>query len=238
MEKLVYNRILLHGESNVRRFLQCLHQRPLPVEFAQKSVASLFLVGSIEKSSLLDILFLCNRITSIRLVLITDEFATDGSSLWSALDALPLQSFLLVMHVEFTSPICASTMFKNLSHLDIHGDHLLDMPHAGLESLEALTHLCVTLIMERADPTAITRLISNARLRLLAFRVDDPHHEVEEFLEEHEISDHRIVLLPETTTLWGELGQGDMLVWELAEDQTKLPIPQNREYFPSHVNCR
>jgi hypothetical protein len=70
-------------------------------------------------------------------------------------------------------------------------------------------------------------LIGNPRIRILAFRVDDAHHAVARFLEDNTLLDRRIVLLPIQLTNWAMLGQGEMLMWQLAEGLVKLPMPQN-----------
>lgn len=47
MERLMYKKIILFGQMNVRQFLECVYQCPMHIEFAQQSVTSLFLVGSL-----------------------------------------------------------------------------------------------------------------------------------------------------------------------------------------------
>ncbi|KAG1830496.1 hypothetical protein DFJ58DRAFT_736953 [Suillus subalutaceus] len=230
MERLMYKKIVLDDEHTVKKFLDCLRLRPMHVQFAQQHIRSLFLVGSIQKSTLIKLLSLCNRVTCLGLALSTTEFATDGSPLWLALDALPLKSLVLDMEIDSTSSTSTINVFKNLTHLDICNDRMLDKPNAGLEALSALTHLCTVLILGKSDPVAVIRLIGNARLQILAFRVRDPHNRVERFMRKHEILDRRIVLLPIDLTYWAQLGQGDMLVWELAEEQVKLSIPENKRH--------
>ncbi|KAG1784499.1 uncharacterized protein HD556DRAFT_1315014 [Suillus plorans] len=228
MEQLVYKKIVLHGQEDAGRFLECLYRRLLPADFAQRHVKALFLVGSIEPSTVIAILSICSCVTSLRLVLTTNGFATNGSSLWCTLDVLPLRSLVLTIRMRFESFLGACHTFTNLSHLELNGNHFLAEPQERLDSIASLTHLCVVLSPHIADPEAVTRLISNPRLQLLAFRVQDRHVDVEEFLEEHGICDDRIVLLPAELPVWGQLGQGDMLIWELAEDLTKSPLPQNQ----------
>jgi hypothetical protein len=224
MEQLMYKKIILFGDKNVRRFLQCVYQRPMHVQFAQQSVTSLFLVGSLQKSTLMEIISLCNRVTRLVIVSSTDEFKHDGSSLWHALEALPLQSLVIAVDIEFKSSISTSHMFKNLTHLDINDHRLLTKPHPEVVSLPALTHFCAVLRLFTTDPIALVSLIANARLRVVAFRVEGDHFQVEGFLARNEIQDRRIVLLPINLSSWGELGQGDMLTWELAEERVNLPI--------------
>ncbi|KAG1816607.1 hypothetical protein EV424DRAFT_1348127 [Suillus variegatus] len=175
-------------------------------------------------STLIEIISLCNRVTRITLVLSTKEFNVDGSALWHALDALPLQSLVLALDVKLPPPISTFNMFNNLSHLDVNDKSFLNQPTTELGSFQALTHLSVVFIHERTDPLAITQIISNQRLRVLAFRVEVDHYLVEGFLEHHGIRDGRIVLFPIELNNWGRLGQGDMLMWELAEEQVKLPM--------------
>ncbi|KAG1830493.1 hypothetical protein DFJ58DRAFT_736949 [Suillus subalutaceus] len=200
------------------------------VEFAQQHITSLFLAGSIQQSTLIEILSICNRVTCLFLVLSTRDFSIDGPSapVWRALDALPLKSLVLAVNANFTSSASTLNVFQNLTHLEISDDRMLDRPNAALEGLSALTHLCVALLLGRSNPLAVIRLIGNARLRLLVFRVIASHRRVWLFLDNHEIFDHRIVLLPITLTNWAQLGHGDMLVWELAEELVNLPIDQNK----------
>lgn len=231
MELCMYKNIVLRGEKNVRRFLDCLYRRPMHTRFAEKFIKSLFLVGSLDMSTLIEIISLSNRVTRITLVLSTKEFNVDGSALWHALDALPLQSLVLALDVKLPPPISTFNMFNNLSHLDVNDKSFLNQPTTELGSFQALTHLSVVFIHERTDPLAITQIISNQRLRVLAFRVEVDHYLVEGFLEHHGIRDGRIVLFPIELNNWGRLGQGDMLMWELAEEQVKLPMAVYGESF-------
>ncbi|KAG2028720.1 hypothetical protein BDR03DRAFT_882826, partial [Suillus americanus] len=231
LEKLMYKNIVLCGETEVKRFLECLHLRPMHIEFAQQYIKSLFLVGSVPKSTVIDILSICNHVTCLALVLSTDEFALDVSSLWCALDALPLKSLLFAVKIDLASSLSTSPpAFTHLTHLDVNDDFILNQPNSGLEGLATLTHLCAVL-KTRADPVAVMRLINNTRLQLLAFRVDVQHIVIQRFLEKHGLLDRRIVLMPIEMTNWSLLGQGEMLVWELAGELVKLPIPEDSESF-------
>lgn len=227
----MYKNIVLCGETEVKRFLECLHLRPMHVEFAQQYIKSLFLVGSVLKSTVIDILSICDHVTCLALVLSTDEFALDVSSLWRALDALPLKSLLFAVKIDLASSLSTSPpAFQHLTHLDVNDDFILNQPNSGLEGLATLTHLCAVL-KTRADPVAVMRLINNTRLQLLAFRVEVQHIVIQRFLENHGLLDRRIVLMPIEMTNWSLLGQGEMLVWELAGEQLKLPIPKDSESF-------
>ncbi|KAG2045852.1 hypothetical protein BDR06DRAFT_1015242 [Suillus hirtellus] len=230
IEKLLYKKIVIHGQEDANRFLRCLYLRLIPVQFARKSVQALFLVGSIEPSTAIEIISLCGGLISLRLALRNNQFATDVSSLWSTLNGLPLKSLVLTLNMRFEPFLSASPNFTHLSHLEVNGNHFLGEPREMLESIQTLTHLCAVLSPHFADPDAISRLISNARLRLIAFRVQDSHIDVVEFLEQNGIRDSRIVLLPAKLPVWGELGQGDMLIWELAEDITRAAIPDNQDH--------
>ncbi|KAG2081946.1 uncharacterized protein F5147DRAFT_783482 [Suillus discolor] len=234
LEQLVYRKIVLHGEEDARLFLECLYRRPMPVSFALQSVKALSLSGSIQSSTVIEIISICRSVTSLRLILTTNEYANNGSVLWRALDGLPLQALVLTIRMQFPSFLSEYHTFRNLSHLELNGNHFLAEPQEELEFFESLTHICVVLNPHIADPQAVILLISNAQLQLLAFRVEDGHNAVDEFLEEHGICDHRIVLLPFQLPVWGELGQGDMLMWELAEDRTKIPVPQNHTTLDRH----
>jgi hypothetical protein len=131
------------------------------------------------------------------------------------------------MDVDVSTSISTSNIFKHLTHFDTHDHRMLEKLHAGLDCLDSLTHLCVVLRLGRCDPLAVMHLIGNPRIRILAFRVDDAHHAVARFLEDNTLLDRRIVLLPIQLTNWAMLGQGEMLMWQLAEGLVKLPMPQN-----------
>ncbi|KAG1859396.1 hypothetical protein C8R48DRAFT_774734 [Suillus tomentosus] len=227
IEKLLYEKIVIHGQEDANRFLQCLYQYLMPVEFAQKSVEALFLVGSIEPSTAIEIISLCSGLVSLHLALQNNQFTTDASSLWSTLNGLPLKSLVLTLNMRFEPFLSASHTFTHLSHLKVNRNHFLGEPREMLESIQTLTHLCAVLSPHFADPDVIARLISNAHLRLIAFRVQDSHIDVKEFLEENGICNCRIVLLLAKLPVWGELGQGNMLIWELAEDMTHTALPDN-----------
>lgn len=224
---------MLEGEDRTTRFLECLRLRPTPGEFAQRYTTSLFLLGDIRTSTMIDLLSLCNRVTCLNLALYATEFTTNAS-LWRTLDALPLKSLGWFTDADFISSVGALGVFKNMTHLDIPDE--LVRPNAAIEGLSALTHLCVALTPRRTDPTAVVRLIGNARLRLLACRVKVSHRSVDAFLAKHRIIDRRIVLLPNDLVLWSPLGQGDMLVWKLAEDEVKLGISESSESFNSSIS--
>jgi hypothetical protein len=201
------------------------------VDFAHEYITSLFLVGSIEISTLVEILSLCNGISCLVLLVSTISSATAVSSLLQALDTLPLKSLQLSMDVDVSTSFSTSNVFKHLTHFDTHDHRMLEKLHAGLDCLDSLTHLCVVLRLEKCDPLAVIHLIGNLRIQILAFRVEDPHHAVERFLEDHRLLDRRIVLLPIQLTNWAMLGQGEMLMWQLAEDLVKLPMPQKSKTF-------
>ncbi|KAG2108235.1 uncharacterized protein F5147DRAFT_652955 [Suillus discolor] len=148
------------------------------------------------------------------------------------MDNLPLKSLQLVMDIDVTSSIGTSNMFKSLTHFDTHDSRMLHNSCKGLECIDSLTHVCVVLKLGCSDPLRIISLICNPWIRLLAFRVEDPHDVVVNFLEQHEIVDHQIVLLPIEITNWAMLGQGHMLMWQLAEGLVELPIPQNTACAP------
>ncbi|KAG1904944.1 uncharacterized protein F5891DRAFT_976528 [Suillus fuscotomentosus] len=76
-----------------------------------------------------------------------------------------------------------------------------------MKSIKSLTHLCIVLYLHIAEPEAITLIISNVHLQLLAFHVQDRHIDIEEFLNEYSIDDDGIILLPTELLVWGELGQ-------------------------------
>jgi hypothetical protein len=151
------------------------------------------------------------------------------------MDNLPLKSLQLAMDINVTLSIGTSNMFKSLTHFDTHDHRMLHNSPKGLECIDSLTHVCAVLKLGSCDPLRIIRLISNPRIRLLAFRVKDPHGVVEQFLEQHGIVDHRIVLLPVQITNWAMLGQGHMLMWQLAEGLVELPTPQNSKHFISTI---
>ncbi|KAG1895710.1 uncharacterized protein F5891DRAFT_1193880 [Suillus fuscotomentosus] len=196
MEKLLYQNIIIHGQEDANRFLQCLYWRLMPVEFAHKSVKALFLVGSIEPSTVIEIISLCSGLISLHLTLRNNQFAMDVSSLWRILDVLPLKSLVLTLNMQFEPFLSVAHTFTHLSHFEVNRNHFLGLPREMLDSIQPLTHLCAVLSPHFADPDAVAHLISNARLRLIAFRVEDSHIDVEEFLEENSICDRRIVLLP------------------------------------------
>ncbi|KAG1818613.1 uncharacterized protein BJ212DRAFT_1298683 [Suillus subaureus] len=164
------------------------------------------------------------------------QFLDYGSPLWHALNALPLKSLLLSVEIDFTSSSGKLNVFQNLTHFNITNDCMLNKPNVALEGLVSLMHLCVVLILGRSDPLAVIHLVSNSHLQLLAFRMKDVHHRVKWFLDEHEVIDHWIVFLPMELGNWAQLGQGDMLIWELAEEQVKLPIPESSESFTSSIS--
>ncbi|KAG2123304.1 uncharacterized protein EDB93DRAFT_1259124 [Suillus bovinus] len=119
----------------------------------------------------------------------------DQSSLWLTLDLLPLKSLVLYMGIHFINCITMSHVLKNLTHLDLIDSEVLRKPDTGLEALHSLTHICLVLQMDSSHPAAIVRLVGNARLCVLAFRVKDSHSRIESFLEGCGIQDERIVLL-------------------------------------------
>ncbi|KAG2045837.1 hypothetical protein BDR06DRAFT_900108 [Suillus hirtellus] len=236
MEMLMYKKIVLRGEIKVRQFLHCLYQRPTHAQFAEKFIKSLFLVGSLDMSTLIEILSLCNRVTRLTLLLSTMEFNVDGSELWRSIDVLPLQSLVLALDIKLPPPISTFNMFHNLSHLDINDKSFLNQNNTELVSFQALTHLSVVFIHHSTDPLAITQILSIQRLRVLAFRVAADHYLVEGFLAYHGIRDGRIVLVPIELSNWGRLGQGDMLIWELAEEQVNTPMTVYGGSFTSNYN--
>jgi hypothetical protein len=230
MERLMYEKVVLDGDIDARTFLRCLSLREMHVEFAQTRITSLFLIGDLEPSTLFDLLTICKGVTCLALALETDEFVTDGSALWSALDDLPLRSLMLAVTITFTDAITTSpNAFTRITHLDIHDGSLLGKDHKCFDTLTALTHLCAVLDTYNSEPLVIKRFVSNVRLQVLALRAEGPHHRAVEFLEEHELLHDKIVLMPFIIAPWGLLGQGDMLLWQLAEEALKRPIVQTRE---------
>jgi hypothetical protein len=129
MEQLVYKKIVLYREEETRNFLDCLRLCPMHVDFAQKCIKSLYLGGALNVSTVMDILSLCNGITALALFVHTDAFIHNATSLYEALDALPLTSLTLSMATDFTNlmgrfifskilPILISTIIQCLrSHM-------------------------------------------------------------------------------------------------------------------------
>jgi hypothetical protein len=158
-----------------------------------------------------------------------DAFGRDASNLWRALNNLPLKSLTLPINIDIPDSISTLAVFQNLTHLDVCTHRVLTRPHAGIEALHSLKHLCLSLSVHTCDPAALNGLIDNSRLRLLGLRVSPSHIAVEAFLERNCIVDRRIVLLPMDGPIWDYLGKHDTSVWELAEAQILLPTPHQRE---------
>jgi hypothetical protein len=235
MEQLMYQKIVLCGEDESKDFLECLRLRPMHIDFAQQSIRSLYLGGALHASTLINILSLCKGLTCLALFVGTDTFINDASSLWGALDALALKSLTFGTAIDLTTSIRTSNVFKNLTHLEIVDKSVLKKPIADLETLDALTHLCLVLAPYSCNPVSVIRLVGNARLRVLAFRVEYSHSVIETFMQQHGILDRRIVLLPSIMVQWDELGRGDMLVWELAEEKIRLPLTHNSKSFNASI---
>lgn len=236
MEHVLYEKVVLDGDDDTKRFLQCLSLRPPHMQFAQAHTTSLFLKGEIEPPRMLELLALCKGVTCLALDLDTDEFSKDGSALWSVLDALPLKYLMLSVNITFTDAITTSPkVFTHITHLDIHDECLLDEDHECFDTLNALTHLCVVLDRDYSKPLVVKRFVSNPRVQVLAFRVESPHSGAVEFLEEHGLLHDKIVLMPFFIAPWGSMGRGDMLLWQVAEEALKHPIPKKRESFISNL---
>ncbi|KAG2353794.1 hypothetical protein BDR07DRAFT_1308184 [Suillus spraguei] len=235
IEKLLYQKIVLYDEDDTEDFLKCLRLRLMHNEFAKTTTTSLYLEGPLDESTVIELLSLCSGVTCLALSDDTEAFAEDTLLLWRALDALPLMSLTLNMVIDFKPSIGTFNVLKNLTHLDIMDKRILRKNHKGLYGLDSLTHICLPLSVRTSDPAAVMGLISNARLRVLAFRVEDSHERVQLFLQMNGTLDARIVLLPSIMENWDELGRGDMLLWELAEEKVMLPIPHNSAFVLSHI---
>lgn len=92
-----------------------------------------------------------------------------------AMDNLPLKSLQLAIDIDVTSSMGTSNMFKSLTHFDTHDHRMLHNSRKGLECINSSMHVCAVLKLESSDPLRIIRLICNLRIRLLEFRVEDPH---------------------------------------------------------------
>jgi hypothetical protein len=177
----------------------------------------------------LTLLGCCTGITSLSLDCMVDAFGRDASSLWRALNNLHLKSLMLPVNIDLPNSISTLTVFQNLTHLDVCTHRVLIRPHAGLEALNSLTHLCLGLSLHSCNPAALKGLIGNSSLRLLGLRVPSSHGAVQRFLEQHCIVDRRIVLLPMNQSIWDYLGEHEPSVWELAEAKVRLPTTKKRE---------
>ncbi|KAG2108237.1 uncharacterized protein F5147DRAFT_652957 [Suillus discolor] len=179
-----------------------------------------------DESTLIDLLGLCRGITCLSVAVNTDEFSEDPSRLLWALNTLPLKSLTMLMEVNCLSAIKTSHTFHNLMHLDINDQLLMTEPYTGLEDLRLVTHIIVVLAMGQSMVESVKHLLSNVTLRVLGLRVRDTHKPVTMWLDKYGINNRRAVLFPTQWTSWAKLGQGDMLIWEMAEERIKLPRPK------------
>ncbi|KAG2045429.1 hypothetical protein BDR06DRAFT_1015683 [Suillus hirtellus] len=101
------------------------------MEFAQRSIKSICIFGSVDDSTLIDLLGLCKSIRCLSLAVDTEAFIEDPSRLLRALDALPLKSLTIVMDVNCITAINQCNVFHNLTHLDINDELLITEPYTG-----------------------------------------------------------------------------------------------------------
>ncbi|KAG2057307.1 hypothetical protein BDR06DRAFT_969495 [Suillus hirtellus] len=113
------------------------------------------------------------------------------------------------MDVNCITAIKQCNVFHNLTHLDINDQLLITEPYTRLEDLQSLTHIIVGLVMGKLMIELVKRLVSSTTLWLNKYGFHNP----------------QVVLLPMQWMSWAKLGQGDMLIWELAEERVRLPQP-------------
>lgn len=147
MEQILYSSIILHGKNRAKQFLSCMHLRPIPMEFTQRSIKFICIFGSVDESTLINLLGLCKHIRYLSLAVNTEAFIEDPLCLLHALDALPLKSLSIVMDVNCITAIQQCNVFHDFTHLDINNELLITEPYTGLEDFQSLTHIIVDLVM-------------------------------------------------------------------------------------------
>jgi hypothetical protein len=68
---------------------------PMATEFAKGCITSLYLDAQLDESTLIQMLLLCKGIKCLVLLVIVEAFTNDASSLWHAMDHLPLTALTL-----------------------------------------------------------------------------------------------------------------------------------------------
>ncbi|KAG2739156.1 hypothetical protein P692DRAFT_20881980 [Suillus brevipes Sb2] len=180
---------------------------------------------------MIKILSICRGIENLSLSSEDDDGFHGLTSLFHALDTLPLTALCLNFGVTLTNfSMVNVNIFARLTHLEIGDADMLR--HVDMEVFPMLTHLALWPLFYNPGvnvPGLVKRLLRHATLQVLLFRVER-HRECARFLERHALYDPRIVIAASEICAWDDFGRGAMLHWELAEERAKLPGPNHRQH--------
>ena len=232
-ERLLYEKVVLHDEEQASLFLQCYHLRKMRSEFVpQTSTKALYLNCGIRRITMIKILSICRGIENLSLSSEDDDDFHDLTSLFHALETLPLTALCLNFRIALTnSSMVNVNIFARLTHLEVGDADMLQ--HVDMKAFPMLTHLALWPLFY--DPGVnvlglVKRLLRHATLQVLLFRVER-HRDCARFLERHALYDPRIVIAASEIYVWDDFGRGAMLHWELAEERAKLPGPNHSQSF-------
>lgn len=185
---------------------------------------------------MIKILSICRGIENLSLSSEDHDNFRGLTSLFHALDTLPLTALCLNFGITLTNFSMADVnTFARLTHLEIGDVDMLQ--HVDMEVFPMLTHLALWPLFYNPGvdvPGLVKRLLRHATLEVLLFRVER-HRECASFLERHALCDSRIIIAASEICPWDDLGRGAMLHWELAEERVKLPGPNHGQSFHGAV---
>ncbi|KAG2057308.1 hypothetical protein BDR06DRAFT_1037559 [Suillus hirtellus] len=227
IERIMYQKINLSEDYKMNDFMACLQLCLMPVQFANTAINSLWLDGHVDALTMLEILSICSGVKHLALMVRISPTPDELLAIWLALDRMPLRSLCLYMGMKFLKSIDKFSGLCHITHLDLVDGEVLTKANMCLDALYTLTHISVMLSVHHSEPVAILRLVTNARLCVIGFRVNDLHIEVESFLAASGIQDQRMLLLPTRTTRWCGIGQREMLFWDCLDERLRLPEARN-----------
>jgi hypothetical protein len=225
---------VLPDEDDASSFLRCLRHRKMYQEFSKTSIKAMSLSGDIRRTTIIEILSLCTGINNLTLQSENNYDDEDITPLLQVLNYLPLTVLSLQIEDPLTSSSISNvTVFTKLTHLEIDDADMLR--HLQMECFPQLTHLSLWGNLYHPGVNVLSlvnRLLSHPTLQVLIFRVDC-HRKFATFLDRHGLHDPRIILAPARVYLWDSLGRACMLLWELAEEKTKLREPNHSQSISS-----
>ncbi|KAH7903953.1 hypothetical protein BJ138DRAFT_1119885 [Hygrophoropsis aurantiaca] len=199
VEKLLYQKVTLSDDETACRFSSALLLRPA---FAQVTVESLWLKGTVRVAAASEILRLCKGTTDLALWISPFHEPAASDALLECLDSLPLVRLSLPL-----SLICGSTssvlaflpainLFSRLTHLELLDGWVLWGSAIGLASLPCLTHLSLRLSVSRTNGMLLRGILESDNMQALALLIPaNDRDNAQDWLIDHGIRDRRVVLV-------------------------------------------
>ncbi|KAG0692116.1 hypothetical protein DFH29DRAFT_1009367 [Suillus ampliporus] len=209
-ERLLYERVVLHGDVAVAHFLSCHALRSPGARLPHESTKSLHLSGPIPPAHVIKVISACPGVRNL-------------------VQWIDANGLMMHQHITPHNPFQpygeeGSHIFHSLTHLDLNNCAVLDRSTLGLEHLVGLTHLSLPIDARRTSIKMLRRILRLPNLKVLVLRVNEARgRRIEQFLQSNHITDSRIVLADGMIPQWGSMGRGDMAFWDEALKVVQSP---------------